>query len=146
MALIGFFISSKIVISYGNSVDHKIFWKIVPEGLENGHYVMVTTDKNDCFAKGMNISKKIGCSSGETLIIHNDDYYCKGEYLGKAKKYSKTGIPVKAYNPCGATEKCEYRIPEGFYFVVGTHKDSYDSKYFGVVPKEKILARLLPIW
>lgn len=146
MALIGFFLSSNLVVSLGHSIDKKVFWKTTPDNIQTGDYVVVTTDKNDQFAKGKNISKIVGCSGGEILLIKNDEYYCQDNYLGKAKKFSKTGIPVKPYNPCNNDSICMYRIPDNYYFVIGTHKDSYDSRYFGVIPKERIIARLIPIW
>jgi signal peptidase I/conjugal transfer pilin signal peptidase TrbI len=31
-------------------------------------------------------------------------------------------------------------------FVMGEHKDSYDSRYFGFVDKSRILARAYPIF
>lgn len=145
LSLFGYFISSNIVIAYGKSIDKKVFWRVDFEKLERGNYVLVKADDNDIFAKGKLISKMVGCASGETLEIKGDEYYCMDNYLGKAKHQSRTGIPVKPFNPCGSFY-CIYKIPDNHYFVIGTHKDSYDSRYFGPINKEKILARLLPIW
>lgn len=122
-----------------------MFFKSSDRDYKTGQYVVIQTDSADPFAKGRLITKKIGCAPGETLKIAGDDYFCREEYLGKAKHYSKTGVPVKPFNPCGSVV-CEQVVPDGMYFVVGTHKDSYDSRYFGFVPKEKIVARVIPLW
>ncbi|MEM3580406.1 MAG: S26 family signal peptidase [Candidatus Bathyarchaeia archaeon] len=145
LCLLGYSLSSSIAVSYGNSVDKKVFWKTAPEALKRGDYVIVKTEAEDPFAKGRLITKKIGCTEGQTLEIKGDDYYCEGDYLGRAKHKSKTGIPVKPFNPCDS-ESCRFPIPGGHCFVVGTHPDSYDSRYFGPVPYEKIVWRLIPLW
>jgi len=40
---------------------------------------------------------------------------------------------------------CEYKIPEGYYFVVGTHPRSYDSRYFGLISKKEIISKIEPL-
>jgi len=142
---LGYALVSNLAVSYGNSIDKKLFWKVNSEKIERGDYVLVQTDREDIFAKGHIIAKIIGCSEREVLEIEGDEYYCNGDYLGRAKHQSRTGITVKPFNPCG-TVYCLYKIPENQYFIIGTHRDSYDSRYFGPVRKDKILARLLPIW
>ncbi len=145
ISLVGYFLVSNIVVSYGYSIDKSVFWRVHAQGLKKGDYVLVQTDESDIFAKGRLISKIIGCAPGEVLEIRGDEYYCGDDYLGRAKHQSKTGIAVNPFNPCG-TFYCLYKIPENQYFVVGTHKDSYDSRYFGPVNADKIAAKLLPIW
>lgn len=147
---------SNIVIGYGQSLDKHVFFKTSDKDYKTGHYVVIQTDKSDPFAKGHLITKKIGCSPSEILMIQGDDYFCGDKYLGRAKHYSKTGIPVKPFNPCTAyvgskfkiqnLEVCEYIVPEKQYFVIGTHKDSYDSRYFGFVPEDRIVFRVIPLW
>lgn len=145
-ALAGWLVSSKIVVSTSESLDRRVFVKVAPEELKTGSYVMIQTDPKDPFAKGKLVSKKIGCSSGEILEIKNDEYFCEGYYLGKAKKVSRSGIPVSSFYPCDSSEVCRYQLKEGEYFVIGTHKDSYDSRYFGPIKRDVIIARLLPLW
>ena len=38
------------------------------------------------------------------------------------------------------------KIPSDFMFVMGEHKDSYDSRYFGLKEKSRVRAKLYPIF
>lgn len=145
ISFLGYFIVSNLVVSLGDSIDRKVFWKVNAKELKRGNYVLIQTDEKDIFAKGKLISKIVGCASGEVLEIKDNEYYCGEDYLGRAKNKSRTGISVTPFNPCGSSY-CKYQVPEGQYFVVGTHKDSYDSRYFGFVDADKIVAKLLPLW
>lgn len=142
---LGHSLASNLAITYGKSIDRTVFWKVKADKIKHGDYVLVQTDTTDIFAKGMLITKMVGCAPGEILEIKGDEYYCGEDYLGRAKNKSRTGISVTPFNPCGSSY-CKYQVPEGQYFVTGTHKDSYDSRYFGPVSADKIVAKLLPIW
>lgn len=58
---------------------------------------------------------------GDTISVKNDDVYVNGTYIGHAKKTTKKGKPL--------TVTDETIVPPGKYFVAGTHKDSFDSRY-----------------
>jgi signal peptidase I/conjugal transfer pilin signal peptidase TrbI len=151
LAIPGFILPSKLVFSFGNSVNHKLFWKIFQEDLSYDSYVVLKTPKEDPFAKGENIVKRVGCLPGDELLIKGKDYYCikksKKEliFLGTAKERSMTGVKVNQFNPCGENP-CRIEVPKGYIFAIGDHKDSYDSRYFGWVPYEKIIAVAKPIF
>jgi signal peptidase I/conjugal transfer pilin signal peptidase TrbI len=151
LAIPGFILPSKLVFSFGNSVKYKLFWKVSQDELFYDSYVVLKTPKEDPFAKGENIVKRVGCLAGDELWIKGKDYYCirKGErdpiFLGTAKERSKTGIKVNQFNPCG-NEECRVKVPEGYLFVIGDHKDSYDSRYFGWVSYERIITVAKPIF
>lgn len=142
---------SKIVIAVGKSVPYLIFLKDSNFGnLTKGSYVVVKTSEEDSVAKGELIIKQISCIPGEKIVISGLNYYCCGvkgsacEMVGIAKTKRLTGEEVIPFNPC-KKKFCEVVIPEGFYFVIGFHKDSYDSRYFGLVEAERILLKLKPI-
>jgi signal peptidase I len=151
LAIPGFILPSKLVISYGDSVEYKVFWKSSIDNLSYDSYVVLNTPKEDPFAKGVNIVKRVGCLEGDELLINGRAYYCVRKdsrepvFLGVAKERSKTGIKVNQFNPCGS-EECRIKVPEGYLFVVGDHKDSYDSRYFGWVPYERIVAVAKPLF
>jgi len=150
-------IAEKIVISWGGSVPYRVFLK--SDSLpKKGDYVVLATSGDDKFARGKVIIKRVMCTEGEVLKIGQLNYYCcksetdelyKCTYLGKAKLHSITGEPVIPFNPCGTTPVCVVRIPEGKYFVVNDHIDSYDSRYFGFVSQHgsyKILYTAKPLF
>jgi signal peptidase I/conjugal transfer pilin signal peptidase TrbI len=84
--------------------------------------------------------KVVGCDEGDLLTVDcQKRFYCKGEYLVQAKEFSLKGEPLRHFVFNGP-------VPNGFMFVMGQHKDSYDSRYFGLVEKNRIRAKAYPIF
>ena len=83
--------------------------------------------------------KYIMCDEGDNLTVDKYKiYYCNGEWFSVAKGFDKNGNRVKNFIYNG-------KIPKGKIFVSGASKDSYDSKYFGFIDKDKILYKVYPI-
>jgi signal peptidase I/conjugal transfer pilin signal peptidase TrbI len=129
------------------SLKNRVYWiNHDPETVKRGDYVMFhfadiaaqykLDDKRE-------MMKIIGCNEGETLTVNDEkEYYCNGEYLGvKAKEISLKGEPLKNFVPPAGG-----KVPAGFMFVIGQHKDSLDSRYFGFIEKSRILAKAFPIF
>ncbi|RUM31336.1 MAG: peptidase, partial [Aquifex sp.] len=83
--------------------------------------------------------KEIGCYPGEILVTKGLDYYCDGRYLGTAKQKGSDGRIVGHFEYNGT-------VPEGEYFMRGTHPRSYDSRYFGFVKRAAVVRGAKPIW
>lgn len=83
------------------------------------------------YKKSSNFGKIVMCMSGEELKTKGFDYYCNKEYLGTAKTTDKDGKPVEQFVFNG-------KIPNGSFFVMGTHPRSYDSRYWGFVSERDI--------
>src|ERR1700690_401853 len=83
--------------------------------------------------------KIVGCMGGSFLTVVNKDYYFDNEYLGKAKDVSLAGKPMENYVFNGT-------IPINSLFVIGQHKDSFDSRYFGFVDSRNVVAKAFPIF
>jgi signal peptidase I/conjugal transfer pilin signal peptidase TrbI len=150
IAVPGFILPSKFVFSFGDSVKYKLFWRVSQDKLSYDDYVVVRMPKEDFFAQGVNIVKRVGCLAGDELLVKERTYYCvrDGEviYLGVAKERARNGMKVKQFNPCGEGNECRMRVPERHVFVIGDHKDSYDSRYFGWVSYERIITVAKPIF
>jgi signal peptidase I/conjugal transfer pilin signal peptidase TrbI len=90
--------------------------------------------------KSEEMLKVIGCNEGDQLTVDAEKkFYCNSEYLVRAKDISLKGEPLQHFVFNG-------QIPKGAMFVIGQHKDSYDSRYFGFVDKNRILAKAYPIF
>ena len=84
--------------------------------------------------------KILGCNEGDLLTVDAEKkFYCNGDYLVRAKDYSLKGELLQHFVFNGT-------VPSGYMFVMGQHKDSYDSRYFGLVEKSRILAKAYPIF
>lgn len=134
----------KFSVTLTPSLKHRIYWLTRnPDKVVRGDYVLF--HHKELAAKvGMKKSeemlKVIGCNEGDQLTVDAEKkFYCNGEYMVRAKDISLKGEPLQHFVFNGL-------IPKGVMFVMGQHKDSYDSRYFGFVDKNRILAKAYPIF
>jgi len=134
----------KFSVTLTPSLKHRIYWLTRnPDKVVRGDYVLFH-HKELATKVGMKKSEEmlkiIGCNEGDQLTIDEEKkFYCNGEYLVRAKDFSLKGEPLQHFVFNG-------QIPKGVMFVMGQHKDSYDSRYFGFVDKSRILAKAYPIF
>lgn len=133
-----------LIITLTPSLDHRIFLKKTFEGkqlsLEKGDYVMFSLKHDKHALPEYRLLKKVACVEGEVLkVTPEKKYYCNNKYLCKAKDRSLKGEKLDNFVFNG-------KIPVGSIFVMGHHKDSYDSRYFGLVPKGILKLVAYPIW
>ena len=140
----GTLIPYKFSVTLTPSLKHRIYWLTRnPDKVVRGDYVLF--HHKELAAKvGMKKSeemlKVIGCNEGDQLTVDAEKkFYCNGEYMVRAKDISLKGEPLQHFVFNG-------QIPKGVMFVMGQHKDSYDSRYFGFVEKNRILAKAYPIY
>lgn len=84
--------------------------------------------------------KEVVCGPGQTLTRENRTFYCDGKELTTAKERALNGNPLEATQP--------QVLGEDQYFVRGTHKDSYDSRYesFGLIDRCRFSGRAHPLF
>ena len=144
LIIAGTLIPYKFSVTLTPSLKHRIYWLTRnPDKVVRGDYILF--HHKELAAKvGMKKSeemlKVIGCNEGDQLTVDEEKkFYCNGEYLVRAKDISLKGEPLQHFVFNG-------QIPKGVMFVMGQHKDSYDSRYFGFVEKNRILAKAYPIF
>lgn len=78
--------------------------------------------------------KVVGGIPGDFIQVDKDEIFINEEKIGKA---------LNNLNPIE-----QGVIPENFYFMVGEHPESFDSRYneFGLVPKNALREKLCPIF
>lgn len=144
VVVVGTVIPRNIGITLTPSLDHRIFWvSRNPQRVGRGDCVFFV-DAELARKVGKpdvpNFFKIIRCDEGDILTVDAEKrYWCNGEFLGIAKDYSRKGEKMEHFAFNG-------KIPQGFMFVMGEHKDSYDSRYFGLKEKSRVRARLYPIF
>jgi len=134
----------KISVTLTPSLKHRIYWLTRnPDKVVRGDYVLFRhKELSDRMGmkKSEDVMKILGCNEGELLTVDVEKkFYCNGEYLVRAKDISLKGEPLQHFVFNG-------QVPKGVMFVMGQHKDSYDSRYFGFVDKSRILAKAYPIF
>ena len=147
LLIIGGLLPAHISVTLTPSLNHRVFFLIFnpdPESIMKGNYVLFNigqkmirqfVDESDTDK----IMKIVGCAGGSVLKVEGKDYYCDGVLLGHAKDVSLAGKPLYHYVFNGS-------IPAGRLFVIGEHKDSFDSRYFGLVDVQTVVAKAYPLF
>lgn len=140
----GTLVPRKIGITLTPSLDHRLFWvSRNPARVGRGDCVFfVDPDLARKVGKPdvPNFFKIIRCDEGDILYVDAEKrFFCNGAFLGIAKDYSRKGEKMRYFVFNG-------KIPRGSMFVMGEHRDSYDSRYFGFVDKSRVRARLYPLF
>jgi conjugal transfer pilin signal peptidase TrbI len=122
----------------GDSLAEQLFFiKMAPKELPRGSYVVFD---QDIFGKKIRVIKKVVGITDDYVQVQDKMFWVNGQLLGKIKTHSKEGRVLFPAKP-GV-------IPPEHLFVVGTHPDSYDSRYqtFGLIPISKIDGRAYPLF
>ncbi len=82
--------------------------------------------------------KQVACLPGDRLSVRGRRFYCNGKYLCTAKIKALDGEKIKHF-------KFNGKIPKGYFFAYGKDKNSYDSRYYGLVPIKNIISIAKPI-
>lgn len=144
LVVAGTVIPGRIGMILTPSLEHRFYWvSRNPHSVGRGDYVFFE-DAGLARTVGKpeqpNIFKVIRCDAGDTLTVDAEkQFFCNGDFLGVAKDYSLKGEKMQYFAFNG-------KIPRGFMFVMGEHRDSFDSRYFGLVDKSRVRAKLHPIY
>ncbi len=87
------------------------------------------------YPKGAVFTKVLRGLPGDEVTRVGREFFVNGEPVGHAKLFSRGREPLVA-GPTGV-------IPEGHYFVSGTHPDSLDSRYAltGWIPRRALIGK-----
>lgn len=122
------------------SIDGRYFFvNMLDKQIKKGDYVVFSFKGSEYYEKGTRMVKIATCLPGDYLEVIERDFYCNGIYIGTAKTKDKKGRDVVPFEFQG-------EIPEGKYFVLGVHKDSYDSRYWGFVDQKEIIGKAYKIF
>jgi len=142
--VVGLIIPSKLAITKTPSLKHRVYYisKIsAKDTIKRNNYVLFKMKENRYVENegNLDVMKIAVCVTGDTLTESNRDYYCNGVYLGHAKEQSLKGQKVDNFKFNGL-------IPPDNIFVMGQHKDSFDSRYYGFVERKDVKAITYPIF
>jgi len=86
--------------------------------------------------------KRIYAMGGDSVEISMEGIRINGRLIGKSKVIEELpdGTPIPSVAQSGV-------IPQNRVWVMSEHSElSFDSRYFGAVPSENILAKARPLW
>lgn len=126
-------------VSWTPSLSERVFWLEAPVDLKSGDVVVFRRKDRATRGNNLDLLKRVACVEGDLLQVRNRSYFCNGRFLGAAKETALSGEPVANFIFSGT-------VPTGRIFVMGDHKDSYDSRYYGFIDKREIKAKALAIF
>lgn len=125
----------RVAVATSESLPYRIFLLESPRPAKGGYVLFNHKDRH---VTGR-IIKRVSCVAGERLETRGRDYYCNGTYLGRAKEFGRKGQKLSNFTFNGI-------VPDDRMFVTSDHLDSYDSRYWGFLSKEEVMASAQPLF
>lgn len=76
---------------------------------------------------------------GDRVQVKSNSLYINRELKGNIRKYDLQGKKLNSELPI------DYVLKENEYILLGADDNSYDSRYFGIIKKEKILKEAIKV-
>ncbi|MEN6317915.1 MAG: S26 family signal peptidase [Syntrophaceae bacterium] len=137
----------KIFYSLSPSLGYRLFW-LTPvtsgQEIQIGEYVLFPAPKVFSQLAGIKLPdsatamKRLMCKNGQTLTVKDRDFFCDNNFIGAAKEKTLLGKPLPLFVYNGV-------IPDGKLFVMGNHRDSFDSRYIGFIDRTSVEATGTPL-
>lgn len=90
-------------------------------------------------ARNVPMVKRIEAIGGDTVCRHDDTVSINGRVRAIALVRDKAGRPLPVWQGCA-------RLNDEQFFVLTKPPDSFDSRYFGAVPRLNLIERIAPLW
>jgi signal peptidase I len=122
----------KFVIPESESVNGSLF--LLQDKNTANDYVVFEYNKINYknYHRGKLFIKKIGCDSGQHLLVQDHKAVCDGRIIATMLKKNEEGEVLPNYSYNGV-------IPSSKFFALGEHPRSFDSRYFGLLDKAQII-------
>lgn len=128
-----------IYISRDISLEYNVWLNVGSRDTYNkGDYIRFKYNKPDKYIQNKWLIKQVTCSSGDSINLVGDTITCNNKVIAKVQPFSKYGDKLEPLSFKGV-------IPEGYYFIQGTHERSYDSRYFGLIHISEISKKVIPL-
>ena len=129
------------MISTTDSLGRTVFWMTDSMAIK-GDYGLFTFPPHPYITarglEGQTFTKIVACVGGDRLERYGQEVFCNGRFLATIKTLDSAGQPLP-------DSQLPETIPEGMAFMLGTHASSGDSRYFGLVPLDKV-KKVIPLW
>ena len=121
VAILAFGRTYLVALNLTESLPGTIF--LVEKGVmpQRGELVAFRWEPNWPYPHGSIFVKKLIGLPGSVVTANERDFFVDGDPVGRAKERARTGEALDI-GPTG-------HIPDGRYYVAGTHPDSLDSRY-----------------
>lgn len=114
-----------------------------PEKIERGHVIAFYSDDRqvEYFKKGTLVAKKVVGLPGDEIVYNEEDNSYLVNGLNLEILYKDRWLkPIKTHF------RYTGKIPDGCYFLAGTHYRSFDSRYWGFVCEKDIIGEAIALF
>lgn len=119
-------------------------WKPgMPQEPKIGDYVLARMPKSGLpvgAREGDRIVKRVAALAGDTVKVRGTELWINGKHADRL--WLAKSLPGKSPGDFDA----EYTLKDGQMFLMGTTKESFDSRYWGVVNREAFLGYAVPLF
>ncbi len=139
--VLGTLLPRHVGISESRSLTHTVFFLSHdhPAEIGRGEYLQFGLKDDPHVGDRILIKRVVGVPGDELETTADGRCLVNGVAVCVAKPYSLKGERLAWFKFSG-------RIPSGRYFVCGEHKDSYDSRYFGLVDGRDVVSMAYPVF
>jgi conjugative transfer signal peptidase TraF len=97
-------------------------------------------DQNGYLPTGVPMLKRVLALPGQTVCRTGSTITVDGIEMGEARERDRSGRPLPVWKGCNV-------VGEGDLFLMNWQAaDSFDGRYFGMMPAAAIMGRVLPAW
>lgn len=111
----------------------------VPKVIMSGDLVQYRTGKVGHGFDGLIAVKMVGAIPGDKVEIRNDSLFINGQARGRLWL-------IKSLQAKPGQFDRSFVVPSGEYVMLGTSRESFDSRYWGTVKQEQLLGTAIPIF
>jgi len=83
--------------------------------------------------------KRVAASEGDRVCRRGQAVLVSGQRIVIALSIDRAGRPLPVWQGC-------HQLQDGQVFVLGTHPESFDSRYFGPIDREQIAGAAIPLF
>lgn len=83
--------------------------------------------------------KRVAASEGDRVCRRGQAVLASGQHVVVALGADRAGKPLPVWQGC-------HQLQHGQVFVLGTHPESFDSRYFGPIDREQIAGAAIPLF
>lgn len=129
-----------IGINPTESQPYRLFLILKNRPFGQGDLIAFRFPGSEYYSEGSLFVKEVRGMPGDGLEMRNDHtVWLNGRFLDTVRAIDSKGKAVKPFFFDGL-------IPEGHYFLYSPAPNSYDSRYYGLIGKERIVGKATPLW
>lgn len=83
--------------------------------------------------------KRVAASEGNRVCRRGQAVLISGQHVVFALGFDRAGKPLPVWQGC-------HRLQDDQVFVLGTHPESFDSRYFGPINRDQIAGAAIPLF